>query len=111
MECKTIKSFKENGKPNFVLKVKHDNIFSAQKEADRFNNLPKNVIKRVAYQCSVCGSYHVGTSTEMLENKKAKGGWIGRFMKVVGEIDLAQFVKPPKEKPIKQEVLKVETIK
>jgi len=97
MECKTIKYFSENGKPNFVWKVAHLKLEIAEKEAVRINNKKGNYIKRVAYKCSKCGKYHVGTSFEMIENKNPiTHGWHGKSMKVVGKIELQEPIKKNK---------------
>lgn len=90
MECKTIKSYTKLGNPRFTNKVKHATFADAQREADRFNSLPGIYIRREAYQCSVCGTYHVGTSMEMLANKEKPEvvRYAGkRVLKVVGMAD------------------------
>jgi len=90
-------NFSENGKPNFVWKVAHLKLEIAEKEAVRINNKKGNYIKRVAYKCSKCGKYHVGTSFEMIENKNPiTHGWHGKSMKVVGKIELQEPIKKTK---------------
>jgi hypothetical protein len=97
MECKTIKSFNKRGKPKFALKVKHNTFEEADKEARRLNSKKGVFIKRVAYKCGVCETYHVGTTFEMLENKPKKVTAMSLFpkFKVVDTIDLSQFEKKP----------------
>lgn len=96
MECKTIKSFSKKNKPIFDWKVKHETLQEAQKEADRINAKKDIFIKRVSYECSKCGFFHVGTSFEMLENKKLSMGWLNKIPRLVDKIDLSQFDKKPK---------------
>lgn len=101
MECKTIKSFNKKGKPKFALKVKHNTFEEAYKEAGRLNNKKGVFIKRVAYLCNVCKTYHVGTSFEMLENtpKKVEIFSILPHFKIVNSVDLSRFEKVNLTKP------------
>lgn len=98
MECKTIKRVKKNGTPIIVNKKKYETLYDAQVAANNINAKPNIYIKRVVYQCSQCEYFHVGSSTEMLDNKKkiTKPQWVGPRsirLNVVGTIDLSQFDK------------------
>lgn len=113
MQCKTIKSFNAKGKPKFGFKVKHKLFSEAQKAADLFNVKNEILIKRVAYKCNVCGFYHVGTSTEMLENKpkdnviKSKGK---TTMKVVGFVNIDSIQEKEKNRVESIKIKKKEKI-
>lgn len=97
MECKTIKRVKKDGKPIIVNKKKYKTLYDAQIAANSINIKPKIYIKRVVYQCTQCEFFHVGTSSEMLDNKKMeKPKWYGPRsirVNVIGTIDLSQFDK------------------
>lgn len=91
-ECKTVKRYRKNGTAVMVDKYKHNTILFAEREARRINNMPKNYIKRVAYQCSKCGFYHVGTTLEMIANKKAPVKHLGvKVMRIAGFVDLTNI--------------------
>jgi hypothetical protein len=97
MKCKTIVGYDENLKPILKPKVKHELFCDADLEAKRQNEKSNVFIKRVAYLCSLCGTYHVGTTYEMLENKKYSVKHKGvKVMRVSGNIDLEKI---PKRKP------------
>lgn len=94
MKCKTIKGYKENGKPLIVNKQRHKTISEAEMAANMLNQKPKNFIRRVSYKCPKCGFYHVGTSYEMLNKKPPKRRKIGvsaRLPKIVGKVDITSI--------------------
>lgn len=97
MECKTI-SRRKKKKDQIVSKFKHETFAAANIEAFRINAMKNVFIKRMAYKCTQCGMFHVGTTQEMLKNKELpKPTWMGvRHLKVVGNIDLNQFTKAEK---------------
>lgn len=95
MQCKTIIEYNNKGKPVWKDKVKHASLEIARRQAYKINKRKDIFIKRDAYQCKKCGMFHVGTTTEMLLNKKIPKvrQWIGREMKVVGFVDLQGYTK------------------
>lgn len=109
MECKTIKFVKKNGEPVIVNKVKYPNFFEAEAQANGINTKEKIYTKRVAYHCTICGYYHVGTSIESLNKPKPKDkklkliGGI-KMPKVVGAIDLSLFHNPQRVKKVMNSV-------
>jgi len=110
MECKTIKFVKKNGEAVIVNKVKYPNFFEAEAQANGINTQSKVFTKRMAYHCSICGHYHVGTSIEALKKPKPKDKKIKliggiKMPKVVGSIDLRLFNNPqPRVKKVMNSV-------
>lgn len=107
MECLTISSFTKKGKAIKKPKKKHETFYAANIEAFRINSKKNIFIKRVAYECGNCGKFHVGTTFEMLNNKKAKTGKYGLQsvrLKIIGTVDLSLFSKKDKGTKIKEEV-------
>jgi len=104
MQCKTIIEYNNKGKPVWKDKVKHPSLETARQQAHKINRKKEIFIKREAYQCKKCGMFHVGTTTEMLLNKKVPKvrQWIGREMKVVGFVNLSNYTK---------ELVKIKTIR
>ena len=101
MECKTIDTFDENGVAITKPKLRHSTMDAAQTAANIINNKKNIFIKRVAYHCNECDGYHVGTTFEMLENKKISKKKMNEFLpvrlKIVGSVDLSQFEKKPND--------------
>lgn len=104
MECKTIIEYNNKGQPVWKDKVKHPTLRDAQYAANLINKRKNIFIKREAYECKKCEKFHVGTTTEMLLNKKVPRvrQWIGRNMKVVGFVNLSNYTK---------ELVKIKTIR
>lgn len=101
MKCKTIKGYDVNGKPTIGHKIPYDTRELAQIEADRQNSHPKAFILREVYKCNKCKKYHVGKSLKLIPNKEAKprkDKFRSINLKIVGSIDLSQFIQPKKNK-------------
>lgn len=110
MECTTIKGYNGNV-PIMGPKVKFASLAKANLKLAKINKDPKNHIKRVVYQCSECGFYHIGKTLEMLNREAPKRKrFLLTGMKVVGQVDLSQFNNVNLEEIAERKRLKKEMI-